>query len=289
MQGKSEESGALPRTGDTWMAAHHVWRLVHTAPLPAAENMAIDEALLRCFDPLTSLPILRLYQWEPPALSLGRFQKAPQVLDLARCQAHALPIVRRITGGGAIYHASELTYSLICTPTQIPPTTSIKDSFRVLTGFLIGFYARLGLQAVYARDAAQAGAQLGERTAFCFAGRESFDILISGSKIGGNAQRRRRGVIFQHGSIPLSCQVETGLSYMTDRFPGYTRGVASLAECGVHAEPDRLQGELVAAFRDYFGVTCREEPLSLQEQTCAGELIITKYSTDAWNMEGVEK
>lgn len=266
-----------------------IWRLVHTAPLPAAENMAIDEALLRCFDPRASLPILRLYRWEPSALSLGRFQKGSQVLDLERCRAHSLPMVRRITGGGAIYHASELTYSLTCTPSQIPPAGSIKDSFRVLTGFLIGFYARLGLQAMYARDAMQMGTQLGDRTAFCYAGRESFDILISGRKIGGNAQRRLRGVIFQHGSIPLSCQGERGLSYMADKSPAYAQGAVSLAECGIHATPDRLQEELVAAFRDCFGVECREGLLSGDELSCANELILNKYATDAWNMEGMER
>jgi lipoate-protein ligase A len=251
--------------------------------------MAIDEALLRCFDPRASLPILRLYRWEPPALSLGRFQEVRRVLDLDRCRAHALPMVRRITGGGALYHAEELTYSLICTSTQIPPATSIRDSFRVLTGFLIGFYARLGLHAAYARDVTQGATRLGTRTPFCFAGREEFDILIHGQKIGGNAQRRQRRLIFQHGSIPQSCQVETGLSYMADRFPGYARGVTSLAECGVRAEPDRLSEELVAAFRDSFGVECCEERLSQEEERCAQELILRKYSTTAWNMEGVER
>lgn len=268
--------------------APRIWRLVHTAPLPAAENMAIDEALLRCFDPRTSLPTLRLYAWNPPALSLGRFQKAAQVLDLERCHIDSLTVVRRVTGGGAIYHASELTYSLICTPAQMPPACSIKDSFRVLTGFLLGFYARLGLHAGYARDLVGKETRLGAHTAFCFSGRESFDILISNRKIGGNAQRRQRGLIFQHGSIPLSCHVETGLSYMADRSPAHARGAISLAQCGIQARPERLREELVAAFRDCFGVECREEPLSVHEQSWAKELIANKYSTNAWNLEGVE-
>ena len=75
--------------------------------------MAIDEALLRSFDPVSSPPILRLYGWSPPALSLGRFQKADQVLDLERCRADGVAVVRRVTGGGVIYHADELTLSLI--------------------------------------------------------------------------------------------------------------------------------------------------------------------------------
>jgi len=138
-----------------------VWRLIDTGPLSGRENMAIDEALFRCFDPASSRPILRLYGWQPPALSLGRFQKAGDDLDLARCAADNLAVVRRITGGGAIFHADELTYSLVCSPSQIPAATSIKDSFRILTSFLLGFYSVLGLQADYAVDLAPAGSRLG--------------------------------------------------------------------------------------------------------------------------------
>ena len=174
--------------------------------------MAIDEALLRSFDPESSLPVLRLYGWNPPALSLGRFQNAAEVLDLERCRADGVAVVRRVTGGGVIYHADELTYSLVCAPYQIPPASSVKDSFRVLTGFLLAFYRTLGLDAAYAVDAVPEGTRLGERTAFCFAGRESFDILADGRKIGGNAQRRLKGVIFQHGSIPLQNRAVTGLN-----------------------------------------------------------------------------
>src|SRR6185369_10479554 len=186
------------------------WRLIVTSPLSGAENMAIDEALLRSFDPESSLPVLRLYGWNPPALSLGRFQKAAEVLNLERCRQDDITIVRRITGGGVIYHADELTYSIVCAPGQIPPAASVKDSFRVLTGFLLAFYRRLGLDAAYALDVAPAGTCLGERTAFCFAGKESFDILADGCKIGGNAQRRTKRLIFQHGSIPLVNRAHTG-------------------------------------------------------------------------------
>jgi len=106
--------------------------------------MAIDEALFRCFDPAVSRPVLRLYGWQPPALSLGRFQKAGDDLDLARCRADNLTIVRRITGGGAIWHADELTYSLVCAPSQIPP--AVQEGFlRVLTAFCWAF-TTLGLQ-----------------------------------------------------------------------------------------------------------------------------------------------
>jgi lipoate-protein ligase A len=262
------------------------WRLIVTPPLPGAENMAIDEALLRSFEPASSLPTLRLYGWNPAALSMGRFQVAAEVLDLERCRANGVAIVRRVTGGGVIYHADELTYALVCAPSHIPPTSSIKDSFRVLTGFLLAFYSRLGLDAVYAVDSVPAGTRFGERTPFCFAGKESFDILAGGRKIGGNAQRRVKGLIFQHGSIPLHNRAVTGLSYMRDQSPEYAECATSLAECGVSLDRERLEQECMAAFSTYFDVQLENDTLTDREQTDRDALLVRKYSTERWNMEG---
>ncbi len=271
------------------MQTDQTWRFIVTTPLPGAENMAIDEALLRSFDPADSRPVLRLYGWNPPALSLGRFQKAAGVLDLERSRDNGVAVVRRVTGGGVIYHADELTYSLVCAPGQIPPAGSIKDSFRVLTGFLLAFYRRLGLDAAYAADVAPEGTLLGERTAFCFAGRESFDILAGGRKIGGNAQRRLKGVIFQHGSIPLQNRAATGLSYMLDRDSEHAAGTASLAEFGVEADWSSLVNDLAAAFSGYFGADLRKEPLSEAERADMERLLVSKYRSERWNLEGVEE
>lgn len=249
--------------------------------------MAIDEALLRSFDPALSLPVLRLYGWNPPALSLGRFQKAAEVLDLERCRADGVAIVRRVTGGGVIYHAHELTYSLVCAPGQIPPASSIKDSFRVLTGFLLTFYRSLGLDVRYAVDSMPEGTPLGGRTAFCFAGKESFDILAGGRKIGGNAQRRLKGVIFQHGSIPLLNRAVTGLTYMTDQAPEHAEGAASLAEWGVNNDWSSLVTVLATAFSSYFDTARQKDSLSKREQAEMESLYAGKYSADSWNLEGI--
>ena len=248
--------------------------------------MALDEALLRSFDPAASLPVLRLYGWDPPALSLGRFQKAAAVLDLERCAADGIAVVRRVTGGGVIYHADELSYSLVCAPGQIPPASSIKDSFRVLTGFLLAFYRALGIDAAYATDVVPEGTRLGERTAFCFAGKESFDILANGRKMGGNAQRRLKGVIFQHGSIPLHNRAVTGLSYMREQAPEHAGGTLSLADCGVSADIHGLEKSLAAAFGSYFGVELRSDVLSETERADMERLLVSKYATEQWNLGG---
>ncbi|MDA8414556.1 MAG: biotin/lipoate A/B protein ligase family protein [Desulfobacteraceae bacterium] len=248
--------------------------------------MAIDESLLCLFNAERSVPILRTYAWDPPSLSLGRFQFSGEALDLDRCCSSAVSVVRRVSGGGTIYHADELTYSVVCSPEQIPSTTSVKDSFRVLTGFLIDFYRRLGLNAHYAIDAVSNTERLGERTAFCFAGKESFDILIDGKKIGGNAQRRGRNVIFQHGSIPIINRAQQGLHYMKDRSPEYVYDTVSLSECGVSADHTTLKGLLVDAFRHHLGVATYVSDLSQEEDRLSQELMLKKYSSDRWNMQG---
>jgi lipoate-protein ligase A len=248
--------------------------------------MAVDEALLHSFSSEQTLPVLRIYGWSPPALSLGRFQNAEAVLDLERCRRDGVSIVRRISGGGTIYHADELTYSIFCAPGQIPSTTSVKDSFRVLTGFLIDFYRRLGLNASYAVETADDGDRLGERTAFCFAGKESFDILIDGRKIGGNAQRRRKNVIFQHGSIPIVNCAHHGLQYMMDRSPEYAENTVSLSDCGLATDITALRTTLLESFTYHMGVDISVGSLSSDEQRMSGELMASKYDTDRWNLQG---
>lgn len=264
----------------------HAWRFIDTGPLCGSANMAIDESLLNLYDSKLSKPILRFYGWKPAFLSLGRFQVADEVLDLKRCRADRIPVVRRISGGGVIFHADELTYCIVCSSEQIPTASSVKDSFRFLTGFLIDFYRSLGLNASYAIDTVSVFERLGTRTAFCFAGKETFDILIDGVKIGGNAQRRQKNIIFQHGSIPIENHALTGLSYMIDRSSEYVRGATSLLECGISTESAVLKTKLVDAFKRRMNVELLESQLSHEEQLLSQQLINSKYTTDRWNLQG---
>jgi len=261
------------------------WRLIDTGALSGPENMALDEALLCSFDQC-SKPILRLYGWHPAAISLGRFQKAREVLDTGRCLADGTTIVRRITGGGVIYHADELTYSIICTPEQIPETNSIKDSFRVLTGFLLRFYRDLNLDASYAVDGHDSGEKLGERTPFCFAGKESYDILVNGRKIGGNAQRRLKRIIFQHGSIPILDRVSDGVSCLLQRPENLAGRVTCLSAEGVVQDTEYLKSVLRRAFCSNLDTSLRETGLSDHELRMADRLLQEKYLNDNWNLNG---
>lgn len=270
---------------DTRKIGPHRWRCIDTGPADGPTNMAIDEALLSSFDPNGSLPVLRLYGWTPAALSLGRFQNAEQVLDLDRCHAAGVPVVRRITGGGVIYHAAELTYSLVCAPHHLPPAASIKESFRILTSFLLSLYRQLGLDASYAVDRLPPGTLFGERTPFCFAGKESYDILISGRKIGGNAQRRLKNAVFQHGSIPLTNMSGKGAGFLREPPVGLAEGTTSLGEHGIDCHGERLKELLAKAFQEALGIALEPSTLTSAEEAKA-HLLLDKFRSDRWNLAG---
>jgi lipoate-protein ligase A len=263
------------------------WRFIDTGPCDGPTNMAIDEALLSCFDPAESFPVLRLYGWSPAALSLGRYQKAEEALDLDLCRAAGVPLVRRITGGGIIYHAAELTYSLVCAPHHLPPAASIKESFRILTSFLLTLYRNLGLNASYAVDRLPPGSPLGERTPFCFAGKESYDILINGRKIGGNAQRRLKNTIFQHGSIPLENMTGTGVRFLREIPMGVSESTTSLGEEGVGLGMDRLRERLKTAFAESLGTAMETGTMTTEERAVTTRLL-EKYRRDEWNVGGTD-
>ena len=262
-----------------------LWRLLDAGPLDGPSNMALDEALLACFDPKHSRPVLRLYGWHPPALSVGRYQDVEAALRLDLCAAEGVPVVRRMTGGGIIYHAEELTYSIVCAPEHIGEGGGVKDGFRTLCAFLLGTYRRLGLEAAFAVDLKLPGDRLGERTAFCFAGKEEFDLLVNGRKIGGNAQRRTRGAILQHGSIPLESRVQDAVRYLREPAPG-AAGAVSLAELGLRPELGLLKELLVESFEERLGVRLLPGPASDEEKRAALQLEETKYRFGGWNLEG---
>lgn len=261
------------------------WRFIDTGPLDGPSNMALDEALLTSFDPETSLPVFRLYGWKPAAFSVGRFQDPAATLDLGKCRDCGVEAVRRMTAGGIIYHAAEITYSIICAPKHIPAVRSVKESFKKLCGFLLITYGKLGLEAGFAVDRNPDGIKLGQRTALCFAGKEEYDIVIDGRKIGGNAQRRMKSVIFQHGSIPLNnCLGEAGeLVREKERTAMLEKNTVSLGELNIVHDVGTLKNILTRSFEDNFKVSLLESEPAVNEIKLAECLRENKYSREAWN------
>ncbi|HCW50627.1 MAG TPA: hypothetical protein DGR79_00940, partial [Clostridiales bacterium] len=180
------------------------WRLiVEDEPRCAAENMAVDEAVARSVAAGNAPPTLRFYRWRPPAVSLGYFQDAAEAVDLEACRAEGVSVVRRLTGGRAVLHDREVTYSVVVPSALLPD--SVVESYRLLAEGLVTGLRALGYRAYLAPERPERAGDPGPGVpgAACFEVPSSYEILVGGRKVVGSAQVRRAGVILQHGSIML--------------------------------------------------------------------------------------
>jgi lipoate-protein ligase A len=176
------------------------WRLLITPPGRGAWNMAVDESILEHVGAAGSRPTLRLYAWDPPCLSLGQAQPFADAAA-ARLAENAWEVVRRPTGGRAILHTDELTYSVIAPPDEPRLAGSILESYQRLAGALLSALTLLGLAVEMQANAA---AEQAGPNPVCFEVPSAFELTVNGRKLIGSAQARRREGVLQHGSLPLS-------------------------------------------------------------------------------------
>ncbi len=240
------------------------WRVIKSGPYDAKTNMAIDGRILSEYL-ADGIPRFRIYSWSAPSITFGVSQKPEEVLDLERCGAEKIQYVKRMTGGGVIFHDDELTYSLACSKDDIGPSDgTVAGSFKAICAFLIEFYERLGLAPGFAVDRAP-GEKIGAFSDFCFASKEKYDIVIAGKKMGGNAQKRTRQAIFQHGSIPVSFDRRRAASLVKDKDGAAGCGAASLEELlGRRPEREELTELLGGAFAKTFMAQQEDQPLGMR-------------------------
>jgi lipoate-protein ligase A len=175
--------------------------------------MAADEVLLRRVGAGESPPTLRFYQWDPPTISLGYFQKYAEYEALPP-PAGDLPVVRRLTGGGAILHDRELTYSLTLPLGYDLLANGPNRLYELAHDVVIACLSESGIEARRGGQGDESGAAKGPF--FCFARRHPLDVLIGPDKVAGSAQRRTRNAVLQHGSIILERRYEQQPAGATD-------------------------------------------------------------------------
>ncbi len=191
---------------------HAEWRLLlDDAPRTGAWNMALDEAIMDAVAEGAAPPTLRLYQWAPPCLSLGRRQPL-QGVDLARLADDGCEAVRRATGGWSILHTDELTYSVTLTPDDPRANGPILDAYRKLSAGLVAGLDLLGVHAAM-KPATASGTH--NITAACFEVPSAYEITASDRKLIGSAQARPNGRVLQHGSLPLTGDIGRVTRYLT--------------------------------------------------------------------------
>ena len=184
----------------------HSWRLIRTPPLPGGLNMAVDEALLESVTAGDSLPVLRLYRWAPPALSVGYAQKTGNI-DFAACRDEGVEVVRRATGGRAVLHDAEVTYAVISSDDNPLFSGSILGDYKVIARILREVLRSLGIAAELSPGRERGGGE-GAQGAACFTAPSSYELVFRGCKMTGSAQRRSGGAFLQHGSIPVDFDPE---------------------------------------------------------------------------------
>ena len=182
------------------------WHLIDSGPNLGAYNMAVDEKLLARAQAGEQVPVLRFYTWNPPAVSIGRFQKIEAAVDAEACKQRGIDIVRRITGGRAVLHDQELTYSIIARTDDPLFPANVLGTYKIIAAGLLQGLRNLGIPAeMVSRSSRHADlVKKDAKDAACFSSPSWYEILVHGRKIIGSAQRRLSGAFLQHGSILLS-------------------------------------------------------------------------------------
>jgi lipoate-protein ligase A len=247
----------------------HPFRLLDTGFHDCYYNMGLDEALLEGVAS-GALPVLRFYGWSPPAVSVGYFQGLREEVDLEAAKRFGFDLVRRISGGGAVLHKSELTYSIIMPLNHPLAGNSLEESYRTLCAGLGEGLALLGIESA-------------------FSGIN--DILAGGKKISGNAQTRRMGCLLQHGTVLLDNDVDMMFAVLkvpAEKIRGkliseVKERVTNLASILGREIPF---AEALTAFSGGFAralsLDYREDRPSPQEEDRARRLGTEKFSAEAW-------
>jgi lipoate-protein ligase A len=264
------------------------WRLLLDAPAGGAWNMAIDEVLLDGVAADAAPPTLRFYEWSPPCLSLGYFQPF-DVVDVDACRALGVEVVRRPTGGRAILHDRELTYTVALPASLLGHDGGVLPSYYRLSLALQEGLHRLGIPATLAPESAASGPLHGP---ICFDRPSAHEILLHGRKLVGSAQVRRGGGLLQHGSILIEPRIDKLTACLRlprdsagsppgDGSERIEEGVAGLAEVGV-TQVARIAHAIAAAFAARFGVSLKVAPLRADELAAAEALAGSKYRSAGW-------
>lgn len=268
------------------------WRLLPFECLPASENMAADEAIFLQSQRQSSPPTIRFYTWLAPAVSIGYFQQINRDIDLAACRKRAIDLVRRPTGGKAVFHEHDLTYAVVGQQQRDGFPADILETYRIISRCLIAGLHGLGVDAVMAEE----GRALPEipAKASCFSAPSRYELLVKGRKICGSAQVRSRGSFLQHGSLLLDFDpLRTGEVLLPqqdgrDRQILHLRqSVTSLSEEGVSLPNiEALWRTMKAGFEAALNVRLEEGVLTGAEAALKERLLKHKYMNEKWNLEG---
>jgi lipoate-protein ligase A len=273
-----------------------LWRLLITSPARGAWNMALDESILEHIGRGESLPTLRLYAWDPACLSLGHAQPFSDV-DTTRLRGRGWEAVRRATGGRAILHTDELTYSVIAPSDEPRVAGSVLESYNRLAQALLLAVKNLELPVEmkelvgHVSEVPAGGNVTSTLNPVCFEVPSAYEITVDGKKLIGSAQARKKEGVLQHGSLPLTgdltriCQAlvfesESAREDASARL--LTRAATVESALGREVSWETAARAFIRAFEAQLGLSLERRGLSESESRRTDELVKEKYDHPSW-------
>jgi lipoate-protein ligase A len=268
----------------------NTWRLIKTLPAPGPWNMAVDEAILEAIGRNEVSPTLRLYAWEPACLSLGYAQPFSDV-DVQKLTAKGWDIVRRATGGRAILHTDELTYSVTGPQDEPRLAGGVLESYRRLSQALLAALQKLGIPAEALPQPKTPGSNGQPKEPVCFEVPSNYEITVHGKKLVGSAQARKKNGVLQHGTLPLYGDLtritqvlafpnEEKRKRVADRLLSRATNIETATQHHIS------WGEAAEAFIAAFGETLKLQlvpsELTPDELSRAEALVKEKYAHPSW-------
>lgn len=277
------------------------WRLIKDSYHNGFINMAVDEAIMIAHKNGLVSPTIRFYQWSPPAVSLGYFQDLKKEINVKVCQDIGIDIVRRPTGGKAVLHDQELTYSFIIKENDPLVNDSILETYKKISGGIIRGLSYLGIKAELVPLRGKLENHLLDRSdkarihhldfkSICFSVPSQYEVQVEGKKIVGSAQVRKGGVVLQHGSLLI--KLEKDKLFSVFNFPSVqireklkSKFKATSLEEILKRKIDfsELSNILPRGFEEEFGVRLVESKLTEPEENIFKDLLENKYLTYEWN------
>jgi len=252
-----------------------MWRLIDTNYNTPSLNMSIDEALLT-----SKLPVLRFYGWKPAGLSIGYFQSTKN-FNKKNLKKHNIQLVRRLTGGNAVLHDKELTYSIIIKEKEMPK--SIVDSYKIISKGLLQGLKNLGLNPEMNKDVKKE-----QKSAVCFNDPSWYEIVVNKKKLVGSAQKRINKKLLQHGAILIDADIEKYCSLFNNCSKELINKVKQRMtsinnELKAKKDYNTTKKAMIKGFEKTLNIKFKESKLTKQELTLAKKLERNKYSTKEWN------
>jgi lipoate-protein ligase A len=264
------------------------WRLINDSLAAGAWNMAVDEAIMRAVAAKRQLPTLRFYGWQPACLSLGYGQRASD-MNPVTLAAHGWHCVRRTTGGRAILHTDEMTYSLTVPLDDVLAQGDVMESYRLISRGLLAGLQLLGAQPQ--SEPMPAGVKAVDPV--CFETPSHYEITVQGKKLIGSAQARRGAGLLQHGTLPLTGDIaricdalvyESVAAREASKAHVRERAITLEDALGREVSWDEAVGEMMRGFSGTFDVELVGGRLSPEEQAEAKRLEAEIYGAESWTL-----